>query len=138
MTDQPFTKQEREGTKMSKKKGKAQTLFFQATHSRNTHDWNVDYASNGRVVLSAKHKGVKYRIGILVTFLANHPGSNREDMTRHLQTFDQSYQEADCRQPLRQMFRAGIVTSNGKGVNASYSLTPKGKAIWQNVHKVFI
>ena len=111
------------------------TITCQISHTRNSYDTTYQRDARGRLCLLSNKKGVAFRIGVIVTFLAHNPSSGVEDITEHLRSFDRSYASGDVSQPVKQMLKAGIVKRNGKFRNTTYQLTPQGKRIWERVRK---
>ena len=111
------------------------SITCQLSHSRNSYDTSCQRDARGRWCLLSNKKDVPFRIGIIMTFLANHPGSGAEAIEEHLLTFHRSYNSNDVSQPINQMFKAGIVKSNGRGRGTTYQLLPQGKRIWEQMRK---
>lgn len=111
------------------------TITCQASHTRNSYDTSYQRDARGRLCLLSNKKGVAFRIGVIVTFLANKPGSGVEAITEHLRSFDRSYNSNDVSQPVKQMLKVGIVKRNGRFRDTTYQLTPQGKRIWERVRK---
>lgn len=107
------------------------------SHSRNANDWSVTTDENGRHALVTKGRGVRYRIGLVVTALAR--GSARRcELLAVLQKKDPSYQDADLQQVFSQMKKHGIARVRGMYSDAIWTLTPKGKAIWNSIPKRWV
>lgn len=114
------------------------TLKVQAAHSRNTNDWKVAKLEGGRTAFIANEQGVKFRIGILMTYLAENGASTAEDMGTYLQTVHKSYRNSDVSQPMRQMIKAHMVTKSGKGRSTTYKLTSNAKRIFAAAKWVWV
>lgn len=122
---------------MARRNNRAVELVFSKGQTRNCHDWTPVKLPNGRIGQAANGKGVKYRTGKVVIFLASHPGSTTEAITERLQKLSDSYQSSDVSACIRQLRKAGCITSSGYGRATTYTLTSKGQAIWNNISKVF-
>lgn len=120
------------------KKNVVPGLVFAVEHTRNAYDMKyVLDPETGRHVLTADKEGVKKRIGLLVTFLANNPsGKTKEECAQYLRdNFHTSYHKNDVSQSFRQMSKGGIIEQLGIGWDTKYVLASKGKDIWEKVRK---
>lgn len=114
-------------------------IKFSNVHSRNGHDFHYDCDPTGRHVLVANHKGVKTRIGLLVTALGKHDSLTKEGMVDYLvANFHDSYTVNDMAQPIKHMLAASIISQHGSGRGTYYTLTRKGKDTWKNASKVWL
>lgn len=104
--------------------------------SRNAHDYTFTTDDNGRLVLSANKRGVRYRMGLIATLLAK-GYTHRRDILSYLQkkTKNASYQDSDLAQVLKQFKKHGIVSTRGMGSDAVWLMTAKGKNLWDTLPK---
>jgi len=87
----------------------------------------------------ANENGVNQRIGALVSYLADNPGSTMEEMGAYLRgSVHASYRVTDVSQPIRQMLGGGMVTKKGAGKSATYTLTANAKRIYRNAQRKWI
>lgn len=112
------------------------TMRFQASHSRNSHDWDMKRTKTGRYMFVANEEGVALRTGLLVDFLAEHHASTKQEMADYLATVHRSYNINDVSASLRQMLKAGIVER--KAGAHSYQLTNNGRRIWKAAKVVWV
>jgi len=108
-------------------------IKFSSGQSRNTHDWNYRVDESGRHSLEANGKGVKRRLGLLVTRLARSPQSARQ-LLLSLQKTNPTYNLSDIRQGLKRLVDAGLA---GKSHGHAYALTSAGAAKWMLLDKQF-
>jgi hypothetical protein len=106
------------------------TIRVQESHSRNPHDWKTVKLPGGRTAFVADGKGVFFRMGVLLNFLVENSRSGSEAMSTFLQTQGKGYRQTDVSQPIKQMLKAKIIRSHGKGRGTTYSVTNNGMRIW--------
>lgn len=106
--------------------------------SRNAHDYTFTTDDNGRLRMAANKRGVRYRMGLIVTLLAK-GAAHRRDILGYLQkkTKNESYQDSDLAQVLVQFKKHGVATTRGEGRDAVWTLTSKGKALWDSLPKTW-
>jgi hypothetical protein len=112
-------------------------MRFSSRTSRNSFDNQADIdTESGRLVLDSS-KGVRYRCGLLVTALSR-SSLSRSGMVVFIQkkTKNDSYSVNDTSAPLAQLKKHGIAMPNGRGRDATWSLTRKGKDLWTSLEKV--
>jgi hypothetical protein len=115
------------------------TLWFSPAHSRNSHDFAYELIG-GRHTLLANRRGVKLRIGLMITGAKKHKeGLTRQGFAEYLNAnFGVScYTVNDMAQPLKRMVSLGIMKPHGSGRGTYYTLTNKGETIWTEATKKF-
>ena len=114
------------------------TIRVQSSHSRNTNDWKVTKLKGGRTAFIANEQGVKFRIGLLMTYLADQGASTAEEMGEYLQTVHKSYTTNEVSQPMKQMIKAHMVSTSGRGRATVYKLTSNAKRIFAAAKWVWV
>lgn len=106
------------------------TIKFQAQHSRNSNDFMFKRDSTGRLHILSHEKGVKIRTALIINALVDGPKTANE-LTKALQSVHRSYTSADLQQPFRHLTSAGLLYTQGKGRDTTYSLGANAKARWK-------
>ena len=110
-------------------------MVFQGSHSRNSKDWElVDYA--GRLGFRSKGEGMLGRFRRIVGFLNGSGGLSRAQILEKLLMVDESYREDDVTYALQRMQSAGIVSLQGFGRGAVWSLTNNGSRMIKRVKPI--
>jgi hypothetical protein len=110
------------------------TIRVQGSHSRNAYDWSYEVDSTGRHILNANRKGMKQRIGKVFAHLNKQGGKLRAgQILIFLQKLHPSFAENDLSQLRNQMTKHGVIATRGRGADAVWSITSKGRAIMANV-----
>lgn len=108
-------------------------MRFRKHISYNGKDWKMAVDSAGRTHINADGAGVYYRMGLVITFLHNNPGSTAREAGIALQKKHTSYTVEDAAHPLRRLVKAGLVETKGQGPATTYTLTRHAKMVWGRV-----
>lgn len=112
----------------------AHIMKVQEQHSRNSHDFTLERSSTGRLCLAANGRGLKYRIGMVFAHLARNGGRmSAGDLVSYLQKLDRSYDMNDLSQVRKQLSKAGVIVSRGRGKDALWTITSAGRNIMRGV-----
>lgn len=105
------------------------SIRFQAQHSRNAHDWTLSRAGN-RFTLQSDGKGVRYRIGVVASFVKRNPNCNSAAMLAKLQKLGSGYTAADLQQPIKVMCDNGWLEVLQGTKGTVYKLTRLGEQVF--------